>query len=200
MIEVEQKYRVDDLSALGDQIQAQFSVVRDSRCREQDQYLDFPAHLPGEGEALRVRKTEFEDGPGVQVCVTWKGPRLDAAGESASFKARQEIEVPLAGSDGQFDRMTELFLALGFRRGPVVNKRRRRMAFDMDGRRVEIALDEVAGLGCFAELETMADERELDAARRTILQLARQLGLGGAITASYRQLMLAATASPNQGI
>jgi adenylate cyclase class 2 len=53
-----------------------------------------------------------------------------------------------------------------------------------------VALDDVEGLGAFVELELMAREDQLDAARAALSQLASQLQLAGSERRSYLELLL----------
>ena len=58
-------------------------------------------------------------------------------------------------------------------------------------RRVEASLDEIEGLGRFAELELVVDAAEMDAARACITSLAAEIGLVGSQRRSYLELLLA---------
>ena len=74
-----------------------------------------------------------------------------------------------------------------------VRKHRRTFDLAWQGYEVEAALDEVAGLGHFVELEISADEQTLDAARAALASLATRLALGGSERRSYLELLLERT-------
>lgn len=130
-------------------------------------------------EALRLRRV------GERNCITYKGPKLDAA-----TKTRRELELPLAEGSEAFDRFSELLIALGFR--PVATVRKQREVWQLEWRSCEIeaALDTVAGVGQFVELETSADDATVAAAREAITSLAKQLGLSESERRSYLELLL----------
>ncbi len=72
-----------------------------------------------------------------------------------------------------------------------VRKQRRKARVDWQGRSVEVSLDEVDRLGSFLELELLADDDQLDAARECLASLAGQLALSGSERRSYLELVLA---------
>jgi adenylate cyclase class IV len=53
-----------------------------------------------------------------------------------------------------------------------------------------IAIDEVAGLGTYIEIELMASEESLSAAQDVVQQAARKLQLQGSIRVGYLDLLL----------
>ena len=192
--EVEQKYRVTDPSAIEKQL-----VTLAARFREPitqvDRYFAHPCRdFVRTDEALRLRKV------GDDVAVTWKGPRIDSV-----MKTRQELELGLAqvqplpggprGSQATLDRWTELLEALWFRPVQEVAKRRHPARVLWQGAEVEVAVDTVAALGDFLELELQASPGELPQATACIESLARELGCGQAERRSYLELVLAAARS-----
>lgn len=130
-------------------------------------------------EALRIRSV------GEENCVTYKGPVVDSR-----TKTRREIEVPIAGGADAAGRFAEILTALGFQPVRGVRKKRSAWSFERSGREFEIALDEVADLGTFLEIETLADEAERTEAGDAIVQLAAELGLSGPERRSYLCLLL----------
>jgi adenylate cyclase class 2 len=130
-------------------------------------------------EALRVRSV------GTEHRVTYKGPVVDSR-----TKTRREIEVPFGAPDAGA-RFGEILVALGFQPVRAVRKRRTTYHLDRDGRALEIAVDNVAGLGDFLEIEALAEESEKDGARDAILAVAAELGLANAERKSYLALLLA---------
>ena len=134
------------------------------------------------------------DGDG--VAITWKGPRIDAA-----TKTRREIELPLSvepseGGDAAspaastIAHWTELLEALGFRPVATVAKRRQPARVHWQGMEVDVALDSVAGVGEYLELELQASEAEVPQARACLESLARELGCGNPERRSYLELLL----------
>ncbi len=59
-----------------------------------------------------------------------------------------------------------MFVALGFAPVAEVRKHRRTFQLAWQEHKVEVALDEVADLGLYVELEISANEETLEAARR----------------------------------
>ena len=187
MYEVELKFRVADSTALERRLAAVAATFAPA-VEQVDRYFAHPARdFAATDEALRLRRV------GDRVAVTWKGPRLDA-----TTKTRREIELALAPvaagpHDGEaaIARWTELLEALGFSRVGEVAKRRRTAVVRRDEREIELALDHVAGLGDFLEIEMHAAEGEVDAARGHVEALARDLGCSTPERRSYLELLLA---------
>lgn len=193
--EVELKFQVSDsadverrLAGLGGSLSAAVDQV--------DRYFAHPARdFAATDEALRLRRV------GDDVVVTWKGPRIDTA-----TKTRREIELEVAPAaagppDGAatIGRWTELLEALGFRPVREVAKRRRTAILRRDDATIEAALDDVAGLGWFLELEEQAAAADVDRARERLGTLARELGCAAAERRSYLELLLAATGQGRPG-
>ena len=137
-------------------------------------------------EALRIRRVDQKN------YVTYKGPKIDR-----TTKTRQEIEIDLPPGEQGFAEFAALLAALGFRPVADVRKRRRTVALDWQQQQVEAALDRVEGVGTFVELEIMADDAGLDAARASLAELAARLGLQDSQRRSYLELLLG-NLSPNE--
>ncbi|MGC4007101.1 MAG: class IV adenylate cyclase [Pirellulales bacterium] len=179
MLEVEQKYRVTDTTAIEARLTT-LGVVWHPPIEQVDRYYNHPARdFAVTDEALRLRRV------GPDNRITYKGPKLDAA-----TKTRREIELPLAAGIERPDQYDELLVALGFRPNREVAKTRLPGELRYAGRTIEIALDRIAELGTFVELETTADQAELPAARDAILRLAAELGLADVERRSYLELLL----------
>jgi adenylate cyclase class 2 len=185
--EVELKFRVADLAAVEDRL-AGLGARFATPVEQVDRYFAHPARdFATTDEALRLRSV------GDDVAITWKGPRLAGGG-----KTRREIELPLAtvaptvasGASPTLDRWTELLEALGFRRVREVAKRRRTARLAWQGAEVEIALDAVAGLGDYLELELLAESDGIPAAQARIEALASELGCGTPEPRSYLEMVL----------
>jgi adenylate cyclase class 2 len=178
-LEVEQKHRIDDLGALVSELKKR-GVSVGPAVTQVDRYFAHPARdFAKTDEALRIRTV------GVRSFVTYKGPKLDAI-----TKTRRELELPLAETDGDGQQFAELLEALGFRPVASVRKSRRTFHLQARGREVEGALDEVEGVGTFAELELLADDAGVEEARETIRALADELKLGASERRSYLEMLL----------
>lgn len=191
MYEVEQKFRVADPAALEAKLVGLAARFREP-VEQVDRYFAHPCRdFVKTDEALRLRRV------GDDVATTWKGPRIDSA-----TKTRLELELGLApvpplpggprGGQATLDRWTELLEALGFRRVRDVAKRRRAARVHWQGTEVEAALDRVAGIGDFLELELQAAEGEVPLATACIESLARTLGCTEIERRSYLELVIAA--------
>jgi adenylate cyclase class 2 len=181
MLEVEVKYPAADFAAIERQLSA-WDAHEDSPRNDEDHYFNAPDRdFAVTDEALRLRRI------GERNFVTYKGPKRDA-----QTKTRTEIEVPVAPGDTAAADFTQLLTALGYRPVAVVRKRRRLFHLQRGGFEVEATLDDVEGVGHYAELEILAPEDQLDAARAVLLQTASELGLSGSERRSYLELLLAA--------
>lgn len=180
MIEVEAKFR---LEGEGDQLVSRLRHLGGRRGeveQQSDEYFSHPIrHFVETGEAFRIRSV------GSRNVLTYKGPRRDK-----STKSRDEIEVDFAAGDDERKRMRQLLIALGFRAVRCVEKERESWEVSWKGLAVEVALDDVAGLGRFVELETMADEQSWEEARDRLLEMADELNLGQSERRSYLELLL----------
>jgi len=178
-IEVEQKYRIDDLPALENRLAALGMVPRDS-VLQVDAYYSHPGRdFASTDEALRLRRV------GEHNYITYKGPKLDT-----TTKTRREIEIAFASGTQPADEMAELLQALTFTPVAEVLKHRMHSTVRWQNWQVEVALDEVAILGRFVELEIIATQAELDGAKDCLASLAKHLGLANAERRSYLELLL----------
>jgi len=188
--EVELKFPVPDTRAIEQRLTA-IAARWHEPVDQVDRYFNHPSRdFARTDEALRLRRN------GDEVVITWKGPRIDTA-----TKTRREIELPLAvalpppaaaeqSAEVAIARWTDLLEALGFRPVATVAKRRRHAVVAWQGREVDVALDSVAGVGEYLELELQASEEEVPQARACLESLARELGCGNAERRSYLELLL----------
>jgi adenylate cyclase class 2 len=177
--EVEQKFRVDEHESIAQQLE-QWGAAFGGVDEQIDRYFAHPQRdFAASDEALRIRRVGFD------CCITYKGPKIDS-----TTKTRREIELPLPAGRDTVEQFTELLEALGFRRVAEVCKRRRKAMIARHGARVEVALDNVAGVGKFVELELPAQPDELETAKRQVVQLAAELGLSQSERRSYLELLL----------
>jgi adenylate cyclase class 2 len=179
-LEVEMKFAIRDLAPLERRLH-EWGAVADAPRQDADHYFNAPDRdFARTDEALRLRRI------GSGNFVTYKGPKRDA-----QTKTRTEIEVPLAPGEEAAEAFARLLQHLGYRFVAVVRKRRRIVHLQREGFHLEVCLDEVDGLGTFAELEILAPEEELERARQLLLKCADELGLSGSERRSYLELLLA---------
>lgn len=177
MLEVELKFPLDDADSLRERLVV-IGAVAKGVVGQSDAYFNHPARdFAQTDEALRIRTV------GDDSFVTYKGPRL-----GGGAKTRFELELPLAAQTAE--GWTEVLTKLGFRAVATVRKRRELFELTREGRAFELTIDEVEGLGAFAEVETLADEASRDAAERAVLALAAELGLTDAEPRSYLEILL----------
>ena len=175
--EVELKFRVEDHADLRHVLQTMGATVH-SAIEQVDRYFNHPARDFGQtNEALRIRTI------GDETRITYKGPLLDRIA-----KTRREIELRLA--DSSDDQLGEMLSLLGFREVQTVTKTRTCVTLPFEDREIEVALDEVDGLGRFVELESVTDEDGKDAARDCLLRLSNELSLSNSTQRSYLEMLL----------
>jgi len=179
--EVEQKHRITIASETDIGIVlASYGATLGEPAHQSDQYFAHPSRdFATTDEALRIR-TEGE-----RSFITYKGPKVDQ-----TTKTRLEIDLPLDSSDADGKKMEKLLKAIGFSSVATVHKTRRSFSIEYSGKKVKGALDLVDKLGAFVELELMADEAELDEAKRIISELAKKLDLGPTLRRSYLEMQL----------
>jgi adenylate cyclase class 2 len=177
--EVELKFPIADADEMTLQLLARGARLA-GVVRQSDLYFRHPCRdFRRTHEALRLRKTD--DG----VRITYKGPIVDSR-----TKMRREIELPIGDPTHDFDRVRELLTILGFEPVRGVDKTRAVYELSYEGRKLELAVDAVEGLGNYLEIESLANEGDRDAARDAILKLAENLGLQNPERSSYLQLLI----------
>ncbi|MBS0211172.1 MAG: class IV adenylate cyclase [Planctomycetes bacterium] len=179
--EVESKFPIHDPQGLAREFAAR-GVVWGEAEQHADSYFNHPARdFAQTDEALRIRQI------GDVNHVTYKGPKIDT-----TTKTRREIELPLAAGAEMARGLSEMLSALGFRPVATVRKERRHGALAWQGFEVTLAWDNAEALGEFLELEIVAPEAQMHAARDAIVSLAADLKLGAAERRSYLEMLLAA--------
>lgn len=177
MLEVEVKYRVADPASLERDLTERGGRMLEVRT-DIDQYFNAPDRdFARTDEALRIRTV------GERSFVTYKGPKRDP-----QTKTREELELPLPA--GQSERFGELLMRLGYRPTGVVRKFRQVYYLEHGGFSLQVCLDDVAGLGSFAEIEVVADESQFQAAKAIVLEEAAELGLTDSERRSYLEMLL----------
>ncbi len=190
MIEIEQKYHVDDVDSLHQRL---IAMGADEMPVEQhaDTYYNHPSRdFSQTKEALRVRRKN-----GVPL-ITYKGAKLPGA-----VKARQELEWRLDPGDPDGTQTESLLVLLGFRKVATVEKSRRNFSLDQSGVPFKVTIDHIEPLGDFAEIELVVAEKLrndsdtgknglIATARQQIVDLAPKLGLHRAEPRSYLRMLL----------
>jgi adenylate cyclase class 2 len=180
MLEVEMKFPLPDFAQLERRLH-DLGARPGTALTETDHYFNAPNRdFARTDEALRLRCI------GASNFVTYKGPRRDA-----QTKTRTEIEVPLANGERVAEDFIRLLQQLGYRAVAVVRKVRREFWLAREGFTLQICLDEVEEVGRYAELEVLAPEEQLGAARDVLQRLAVELGLDRSERRSYLELLLA---------
>jgi adenylate cyclase class 2 len=175
--EVELKFAVDDHRSLIRSLQP-FKPKQHEAIRQVDRYFNHPSRDFGQTtDALRIRST------GDETRVTYKGPLVDDIA-----KTRREIDLRLV--DSSEEPLNEMFTLLGFREVRSVVKSRTCLRLHFEGREIEVALDDVDGLGRFVELECITDEAGKNSARDCLLRLADQLSLRDSTRRSYLEMLI----------
>lgn len=179
MYEVELKFPVDSFDRLRDRLSEHKAVALEveNHC---DTYYAHPARDFAETrEALRVRRING------QPLVTYKGPKLPGA-----VKTRIELEWPLNPGDADGTKMESLLEHLGFRRVASVVKRRESFRVSWQDRDLTITLDDVESVGRFSEIESVAQEDQIEQARCSVSEFAEVLGLRQPEPRSYLRMLL----------
>ena len=175
--EVEIKFAVVDMPLLLEKLE-RFGLCFGEAVEEHDTFYQHPVKdYAATDECLRIRKRAGE------YSITYKGPKVDR-----ETKTRREIEIDLTDNAKTARQWDKLLQALDFRVAAELKKMRRSAGLVYLEQKYELSLDHIDGLGDFIELETIADESQLDDARRRIKSLAATLGLAQPITASYLEL------------
>ncbi|HEY2158524.1 MAG TPA: class IV adenylate cyclase [Isosphaeraceae bacterium] len=177
--EVEIKFRDADHAAIERRLLA-LGAEPGEPVEQDDVYHAHPARdFAMTGEAFRLRR----DGP--RNRLTYKGPK-----HGGPTKTREEVEVGFDRGPASWAEMARMLEALGFRPVATVRKTRRPFHLVRGGRPMEVVLDRAEGLGDFAEVEALADDRGLAEAQEAVLALARELGLTEVEPRSYLRMLL----------
>lgn len=184
--EVEQKFRCGELEGVRRRLvelgASEGEVVEQSDCYYRHPVRDFAQT----DEAFRLRRV------GERNFITYKGPKVDA-----TTKTRCEEEVRLADGADAAATCVAIFRRLGFEPAATVSKKRSTYHFMQEGVAIEAALDDVAGVGQFVELEASVDAEASESsavgdAKRALVTAAKALGLDAGATErrSYLELLL----------
>jgi adenylate cyclase class 2 len=159
MIEVEAKVRINDIEGMEKRITEQGAEYKGT-IKQADEYFDFPdMRIFNSGGAFRVRAADGS------YRVTYKGVKKDE--ETTS---REEIEIAIESAE----KMIKILENMGLIRLCEIKKKRK--VYLLAG--LKISLDEVEGLGCFMEMEGMANsEAEYKEKKKEIFKLLDKLGV-----------------------
>ncbi len=178
--EVETKYRIEDIAAVKSRLDRLGTHWSPPICQSDAYYAHPSRDFASTDEALRIRSVAEAN------YITYKGPKIDS-----TTKTRREIELPLSSGEPAAADFGRLLVALGFSPVATVVKRRHPGILPWENRQIEVALDEVDGVGSFVELELMAEESQLDSARACLASAAGALRLTLSERRSYLELLLA---------
>ncbi len=173
MLEIELKVQVPDLVPVRERL-LKIGAQMTEKTGEHDIYYNAPHRdFAITDEALRVRYSND------RTIITYKGARR----RDLVFKAREELNV-IVDEGLAFEQLLD---RIGFRKTAVVDKVREYYSYD----NTSIALDDVAGLGSFVEIEVMKTESDLSGTD-IINDIAEKIGVRGEpILTSYLELILA---------
>ncbi|OPY37279.1 MAG: CYTH domain protein [Methanoregula sp. PtaU1.Bin006] len=173
MLEVELKVRIPSPDPVRERLKQKKAEFL-GRVHEHDIFYNAPHRDFGKtDEAVRVRYT------GDHAVVTYKGPKIRKSG----LKAREELNFAVESGEA-FETMLD---RLGFRKTLVVDKWRENFRLGD----ISVCLDDVAGLGTFAEIEVMAEDGA-DNPVSVIEKMALEIGVTGEpILESYLEMLLA---------
>ena len=175
--EVELKYAVADRAMLLEKL-GSFGLHFDDAVEEHDTFYQHPVKdYAATDECLRIRYRAGE------YKITYKGPKVDH-----ETKTRCEIELPLTDNGKAAQQWNALLQAIGFRAVAELRKTRCMAGLVFQEQECVLTLDHIDGLGDFIELETIAEQDQLDVARKHIQSLAVTLGLSDPIRESYLEL------------
>ena len=179
MLEVEMKFPLADAERFRRQLDASGAELSETRSDE-DCYFNAPDRdFAKTDEALRLRRI------GDANYFTYKGPKRDR-----QTKTRTEIELPIEPGDHGATLGAGLLTSLGYRFVATIKKKRAVFHVKRSGFDVEVCVDEVEGVGAFAELEILAPEDQLERARAEVLEFAKQLNLTNSERRSYLEMWL----------
>jgi adenylate cyclase class 2 len=177
-LEIERKYRCDDLTTVRSQLQSAGARWLGTE-QQVDRYLAHPARdFRASDEALRIRTTHG------RAQLTYKGPRRERV-----TKIREELEVELGAAETA--TLATVLERLGFRTVREVNKTRSTYGMPFADLEALVCLDEVRDLGSFVEIEVVADAFRMPQAKAAVEAIASQLQLREPIEESYLALLRA---------
>jgi adenylate cyclase class 2 len=183
MLEVELKYRADDLPAVEKKLRGLGAEHLGSHV-ERDTYFNAPDRdFSKTGEAVRMRRS------GEVVKLTYKGPKQP----NARVKTRTEVELPLPYGDTSAEVAGQFLAGLGYKPVACVRKTRKEYHLPRGTFAVTACLDDVEDVGHYVELEILCEQPRADEAQTELLKLADELGLNTVEKHSYLRMLLTKT-------
>jgi adenylate cyclase class 2 len=170
-VEIEQKFRVENHETYFDKLKS--TVAFGMPTLEVDIYYQHPSKDYSQtDELLKVRNWRE---------ITYKGPKMDA-----NCKVRSEYTW--------MPEYPELLLeTLGFIKLLEIHKNRITGKFSLiknnQAFSVTVALDKIANLGNFIEIEIVTDKTNISSAIQCIEELAQEIGLHNIETKNYFELL-----------
>lgn len=169
MLEIEIKSSCDDLELLKEKIIKSGGIFESSEI-EHDVYYNHPCRdFKKTDEAFRIRHS------GNLTFLTYKGPKI---GEKTKTRFEKEILI------GSAEDLNIILNKLGFEEAGEIIKERE--TYKLSG--ITVCLDKVNGLGSYAELEIISDEK--DKSEKLLFETAGKLGLNKFERRSYLELIL----------
>lgn len=169
MREIEIKIKLNDLENTRLQTWIDANLQASGESEQLEYYLNNPnqtflfTHKLGYKDAADYLRVRFEKAGG-SVCL--KRFKIDQ--ETAASENLAEMEYKVDDAEAAL----ELFSALGYTEQTKVLKRRRKYS----NTEVEIVIDDVEGLGKFAEIELLEQVEDFQAGREKLRQVLREIG------------------------
>ena len=158
MLEIELKFRCSDPTAIENQL-AMLGISLTSQSLEIDHYFRPPDRdYAVTGEAFRLRRI------GEHNAFTYKGPKQT----DSTAKVRLEVELDVAPGEPGAKSAMAMLAGLRFQPVAVVKKTRKSFRTVKDGFEVTITLDDCEGVGQFAEIEILAEEKDRERAEAVV--------------------------------
>ncbi|MBR1368383.1 hypothetical protein RJ53_02260 [Methanocalculus chunghsingensis] len=172
MLEIEIKVRVSDLAPIRERLRASGAELL-GEGMEYDAYYQGPLRNFAEtDEALRLREA------GETAVLTYKGPKVGCG----TLKAREELNIRVESRE----TMDAILNRIGYQKTAAVQKYRESYRVG----RATVTLDQVDGLGTFAEVEAAGDLTP-EEAEKEIERIATEYGIiGERFCLSYLELYL----------
>ncbi|QVL32867.1 class IV adenylate cyclase [Telmatocola sphagniphila] len=179
MIEMEQKYRIDDPRKIEELLRSE-GAQYDRKEKHVDLFFSAPDRNFGEtDEVLRLRCVDD------QSVLTYKGPR-----QNSEIKARKEIEAELKSGNRDRQALIGILQALGYQSALSVEKTRDNWKWNFQQLDIHVCLDRLESVGDFLELEVVGDASELSRIKKTFEAAEKLLGLTVREERSYLRMVL----------
>ena len=180
MLEIEQKFADVDFAALRERLRTMGATQPSGVHEEIDHYFNAPDRdFVRTGEAFRLRQI------GPANFYTYKGPK-----QPGDIKIRPELEIALPDGPLAAEQHRDLLGRLGFRFVATVRKQRVSYPLRVEDLSAAVCLDDVDGLGRYAEVELLAPPEQAEQAAGVLRRLVERLGLTRLEPRSYLTALL----------